>query len=275
MNDIKRRPYEHGPSNSVSGVCGPQPPKPRTGATVIDEALRESEQRFRGIFEHSNDSILVIDPKHDKIVEANPQACRMLGFAREELLATPISGIHPHDESELLTFTETVFERGAGRTEGLSCRTKTGDLLPVELSASVIEFDKKRHILLLARDLSESKRAEETQRESENQLRLITDSVPTLIAYVDADERYRFNNKAYETWFGRSCTSFRGKRVEEVLGQATYSKIRHRIQAALSGQSVDYEMSVPRGKDRDTRHINVSYVPDLANDASVKGFCLG
>ena len=131
------RPYEHGTSNSVSG--GSQPPKPRTGAIVIDEALRESEQRFRRIFEHCNDSILIINLPNDQIVEANPQTLRMLGFSREELLATPISEIHPHDLTEVLAFAEVVLERGTGRADHLVCRTKTGELLPVELSASVIE----------------------------------------------------------------------------------------------------------------------------------------
>ena len=60
--------------------------------------------------------------------------------------------------------------------------------------------------------------------------------------------------------------------MEEVLGEATYSNIGHYIQAVLSGQSVSYETSIPRAKDGDTRHISVSYVPDIANDGSVKGF---
>ena len=49
-----------------------------------EKKLRESENRFRKIFDHSNDAILVIDPKRDEILEVNPRACHMLGFTKEE-----------------------------------------------------------------------------------------------------------------------------------------------------------------------------------------------
>ena len=186
---------------------------------MIAEALRESEAHYRRVFEQCNDSILIIDPANDQIVEANPQASTMLGFSPEELLATPISEIHPHDLADLFAFTETVFRRGTGRAKHLHCRTKTGDLLPVELSASVIELDKRPHILVLVRDLSESKRAEEALRESENQLRLITESVPALIAYIDKDQRYSLPMERTLPSWGPHPTNFSASRFGKYLAR--------------------------------------------------------
>lgn len=239
---------------------------------MIAEALRESEARYRRVFEQCNDSILIIDPANDQIVEANPQASTMLGFSPEELLATPISEIHPHDLADLFAFTETVFRRGTGRAKQLHCRTKTGDLLPVELSASVIEFDTRPHILVLVRDLSESKRAEEALRESKNQLRLITESVPTLIAYVDRDQRFQSTNGAYASVLGTSPNELLGKPVRKILGAAKYSNIRTYIEAALSGQVVRYDMALPPSGGGGERQVSVSYVPDVHSDGTIAGF---
>ena len=62
-----------------------------------EAALRKSEERFRKIFDHSNDAIFLVDPEEDEILDVNAKACRMLGYPREELLAVPMSMIHPHE----------------------------------------------------------------------------------------------------------------------------------------------------------------------------------
>jgi PAS domain-containing protein len=56
-----------------------------------EAALRESEERFRKIFDRSNDAIFVLNPAQDEMLDVNSKACNMLGFSREELLSTPIS----------------------------------------------------------------------------------------------------------------------------------------------------------------------------------------
>ena len=61
----------------------------------IQELVQESEERFRKIFEYSNDAIFIIDPKTDEILDVNAQACTKLGYEREELLSLRVSDIHP------------------------------------------------------------------------------------------------------------------------------------------------------------------------------------
>ncbi|MCH7998990.1 MAG: PAS domain S-box protein [Chloroflexi bacterium] len=67
-----------------------------------EETSHESEKRFRTIFEHSNDAIIVIDAVQDEILDVNSKASKMLGYSREELLTMPISAIHPQEMSRLL-----------------------------------------------------------------------------------------------------------------------------------------------------------------------------
>jgi len=69
-----------------------------------EETSHEGEKRFRKIFEHSNDAILVIDVIQDEILDVNSKACKMLGYSRQELLSMPISAIHSQEMPKLLAF---------------------------------------------------------------------------------------------------------------------------------------------------------------------------
>ena len=110
------------------------------GHKRTEEALRESEERFHKIFDHSNDAILIIDPARDEILDVNSMACRMLGYSREELLSLPISAVHPGEMPRLQEFAQSVFEHGQGWTDELTCFTKSEEALPSEISASVIDI---------------------------------------------------------------------------------------------------------------------------------------
>ena len=138
----------------------------------IKAALQESEERFRKIFDHSNDAIFVIDPEHDKILDANPIACSMLNYSHEELLSTPITAIHPNEMPQLLAFARSVFERGHGWTSELSCITKSGKILPAEISGSVIEIAGETCLLAMVRDITERKQAQEALQKAHDGLEL-------------------------------------------------------------------------------------------------------
>lgn len=58
-----------------------------TAAGNVEARMRESEERLRKIFDYSNDAIFVVDPAQDEILDVNPQACKMLGFSRADLLS--------------------------------------------------------------------------------------------------------------------------------------------------------------------------------------------
>ena len=136
-----------------------------------EEALRESEEGYHSIFDYSNDAIFIIDPAQDQIVDANPKACDMLGYSREELLSVPVSRIHPDEMPVLQAFAETVFERGHGWTNELTCTSKSRQILPAEISASTLEVRGRVLMLAMIRDVTERKRAEEALRDSETMLR--------------------------------------------------------------------------------------------------------
>jgi formate hydrogenlyase transcriptional activator len=84
----------------------------------------------------------------------------MLGYPREELLSMPVSAVHPREMPELLAFARSVFEKGSGWTNELTCLTKPGQTLPAEISASVINMGGGTRLIALVRDISDRKRLE-------------------------------------------------------------------------------------------------------------------
>jgi PAS domain S-box-containing protein len=102
---------------------------------------------------------------------------------------------------------------------------------------------------------------------------MVADAAPVLIGYLDREERYRFVNRAYEDWFGVDRTHIEGRTLLQVLGEAGYDKVRTHVARALSGERVTFEGEVPY-RDAGLRHIEAQYVPDIAPDGAVVGYCV-
>ena len=97
------------------------------------DRLRQSEARFREIFDGSYDAILVVDVDGDNILDANEEACRLLGYSRDEFSSLTVSDIHPLEMPEVREFARNVFEHGRSQTFELTCRAKWGEFIPAEL----------------------------------------------------------------------------------------------------------------------------------------------
>jgi PAS domain S-box-containing protein len=110
------------------------------------------------LFEHADEPAYVMDPKHNRILDANDAGCALLGYSRVELLETPISKIHPAELPELSDLLERVLRHGRASTIKLTCRTKCGTFLPTEISLHALELDGRLHILGLVQDRSEHRR---------------------------------------------------------------------------------------------------------------------
>ena len=106
--------------------------------------------------------------------------------------------------------------------------------------------------------------------ETEAQLRLVMDTLPGLIAYVDHDLRYRFANARHSEWFGRPRSDFAGHTVLEVLGEELFSFTRPYLERALAGEKVIYEHTYSYRPDF-VRDVQVTYLPDRDSGTDVKG----
>jgi two-component system, OmpR family, sensor histidine kinase VicK len=124
----------------------------------------------------------------------------------------------------------------------------------------------------LQEEIADRIAAEAALRRNEAQLRLITDALPVLIAYVDATERYRFNNAAFEHWLGQSPDQIQGKSLQQVWGQVIYPQMQPAIQQALTGTTITAEQEIQLSDGR-WRSVDITYVPHRETpEGAVKGF---
>ena len=112
---------------------------------------------------------------------------------------------------------------------------------------------------------------EQSLQRSEEQLRLITDALPVLIAYIDDRQRYRYTNRTYENWYDKPRSVLQGKTVEEVVGENNYQKLLPYIETALAGETVTFE-SQPVAENGASYWISATYIPDIDVNGEVKGF---
>ena len=123
----------------------------------------------------------------------------------------------------------------------------------------------------LQQEINDRKQAEMALRQSEEQLRLITNALPVLISYVDEHQCYQFNNKAYEDWLGKVPSQIYGMNLKSVWGNNCYMKLIAYVKLALLGQVVTYENEILL-KDGQLRSVNVTYIPHIDEQKNVKGF---
>ena len=124
------------------------------------DAPTEQPPSFMQLFEWSPEPAYVLDPLEDRIVAANGAGCSLLGYTYDELLATPVSQIHPADLPQLRDFLEQVMRDGSASTITLTCRTKLGTFLPTEMSLHAFMSDGQLRILGLVQDRSDHRQPE-------------------------------------------------------------------------------------------------------------------
>ncbi|WP_421859603.1 NahK/ErcS family hybrid sensor histidine kinase/response regulator [Marinobacter salarius] len=131
-------------------------------------------------------------------------------------------------------------------------------------------------LVVLYSDITDVKNSEMARRikaleESERWIRVVTDHVPALIAYVGADMTVQFCNKVYEAWYGRNGESPLGKHLENIHQPELYQRLMPHMQAVLRGNSVNFEFEETNDTG-ETRYMLRAYVPNVDDHEEVIGF---
>ncbi|MBX9680282.1 MAG: PAS domain S-box protein [Gemmataceae bacterium] len=219
----------------------------------LERALQASQARFRNLIANNADGMIVVSTE-GMIRFMNPAAEALFGCKNDACVGVPF-GI----PITTLDRTEVELPRAA----------KPGAI--AEMHVAETEWEGEPAYIASLRDVTERKRNEIALRESEQRLRHVTDALPGLVAYVDVEERYQFNNAAYDRFFGIPAQSLRGKLVREVLDAETYQSLAPHMKAAFAGSGVSFELDL-RGVDGAIRHHIVTYVPHIDDTGTVLGF---
>ncbi|MCK5004036.1 MAG: PAS domain S-box protein [Candidatus Aminicenantes bacterium] len=194
----------------------------------LEKKLRDREQRYRALFERTNDAVFLFSLE-DIHMEVNQQAADLLGYSVEEIVGQPISNFtKPGEKRESQKIKKLLL---AGQAIPIYERTfvkKDGTEFPAEINIAMVKdsFGNFTHYQSIVRDITERKKADsqreatlEALRKSEEQLRLITENTSDNIAITT------FDLKAVYVYVNPSVKSLLGYDPEDMLGKSFFDFI--------------------------------------------------
>ncbi len=263
------------------------------------EAQRQSEERFRSLVQNASDVIVILAADYT-VGYLSPSFKRLMGDEPEAMLGKKaLDLLHPEDLTKAKSLLSEAQRCPAVnlttelRLQHTDCSWRDFEVVVnnlllepsvagiVATCRDITERKRAEEVLLraklaemanqkLQKEITNRQQTEEALRQSEHQLRLVTDNVPVFIAYYDTERRYRFINRRYAECFGLRPEEAIGKRIPEVVGEAAYCSLQEYVDTALSGQAVEFEVEVPF-ETIGPRWLHIGYVPDFNGRKEVRG----
>jgi diguanylate cyclase (GGDEF)-like protein/PAS domain S-box-containing protein len=235
-------------------------------------AMRKHQAELQAVNDASPLGLLRADAQgHCTYVNRTFEA--ITGLSRELALGDLwIAAVHPDDRVVLIEALAHLRDTLEPFQDVLRCVHPDGRIVWTSMKVAPITIDGKiEGFVGTVDDITLMRKSVMALRESEARLRTIADTLPAMIAYIDADEVYRFNNIAYEREFSRSGMDVMGKTVRETVGEQRYAFLAPYIRRVLKGEALAFEEN-----DDSTgavRTFEVNYIPQFDEDgAMVVGF---
>ncbi len=136
-----------------------------TKRKLIEAALRQSEEKFRILFESATDALFIIDME-EQIIEINTTAYSRLGYTKDEMLSMNMSELDTPEFANKLPKRIDDFKKHCHSVFESEHLRKDGTVMPVEVNGRIIDFGGKSVVFSVVRDITEHKRAEKQMQRS-------------------------------------------------------------------------------------------------------------
>ena len=224
-------------------MTGPEDERDQSHPTF--EALRERERLYRRLVELSPDMIVV--QSHNRIVFVNSAGAQLLGQPAEELIGAPLLRfVHPESQDQLrdsLAATEASKEPS---TLDAKLALESGELVDVEITAAALTFQNEPALQIIAREISEKRRASESLRISEERYRELFENANDIVYTHDLAGRFTSLNKAGEKVSGYTRDEALKLGVEDVLPPELVPLAHEMLARKITGEATAtfYELEI-------------------------------
>jgi len=197
---------------------------------------KRMEEQYRGIFECSADAILIFSPDR-YIVDVNPAACEMYGYCREEMIGLLADDIIPDEfYHEFRNFERELGRRGRFHAESANLR-KDGTRFYIELRGTPFQYQGRRHLLVLVRDITDRIEAERARRRADERFKVLADSLPQTVFEMDLDGRLTFVNQGGLDVFGYTRKDLEaGLSAFDMFPASEQQRVRQNVGRVLKGE---------------------------------------
>ncbi|KQX01131.1 hypothetical protein ASC94_00280 [Massilia sp. Root418] len=253
-----------------------------TPQKTIERQLRQSKQLFKQVVENMPAMLFVKQAGDLRFEMMNRQAELTLGRPRAQFLGKNDYDFFMPEQAEAFAradravlASEEVVEIPE---EEVTAADGTVRVLNTRKVALRDEQGNPTHLLGMAIDITERKRADEVLRATSLSLarsnafiRTVTDHVPAMVTYWDRDLRCRFANRSFLQFMGVGIDQVIGAHLPEVVGGDLYRRNRQRVESALAGQPQSFYQDRP-DRAGESRFVWANYIPDMDEDGSARGF---
>ena len=243
-----------------------------THLRVLNRRLMASEREYRMLADYSRDMVVRMDVDGNRRY-ISPAASEILGWDIEQLRSARWDLVHPDDREPLAEAVRNLYRSGGSTTAIYRARHRDGHYVWIEAHARLVPGPNPGEppdLIYAGRDITRRIAAEHEVERNQRRLRAITDNIPAFVVHVDAAERYTFVNAHMGRALGVDPASLTGRSVRDVLGDATYGRLKPYFAAVMSGETVTFE--IEREFQGEPGYHQSTYVPDVAPDGTVVGF---
>jgi len=237
-----------------------------------EQAIRDSEERYRAIMEQSPDGIFLEDIDRRCLLEANVACQRMLGYSPQEITGLSIYDIVAADRDDMDRKLQEILTAHDSFTHERQYRRKDGSLLDVWLNSKVISFGGKKVNCTLVRDLTARKRAEKALRESEVRYRTLVKDFRDTIYISTPEGKFLDINQAGLNLFGYSYEEIMNLNVRDLYVNPAERSL-FVAEMEQKGYARDYELRfrTKDGRVMDCLLTAILYRDEYGNPSQYRG----
>jgi PAS domain S-box-containing protein len=214
-----------------------------------------------------------------KVVFANPMACQLMRCAESDIAGHPVNEVLRlmNEQTRLPVENPVTRALREGTVVGLANHTvlvaRDGAEVPIDDSAAPIRDHRGNlvGVVLIFRDITERRRAEQELRSAREQLQLVTDTMAPAVSHCSRDLKYIWVSRRFAEWMESTPQALAGRSIADVIGPQAMAAVKPNIERVLAGERVEYEAQVNYAS-IGPRWIRAVYIPTYDPNGAVSGW---